>query len=84
MSKFKVESDVAVPKIKPSKTYPFHEMNVGDSFLIYGTDVFDRNSLRMHALQSFRAFVQKNTSCRGWKITSRSLSDTEVRIWRIM
>jgi len=74
MSEVKIEKGIPVPSRRPkSGKYPFSEMEVGDSFVIHP----DNGGLicgaaRIHKLNH-----------PGMNFTTRKLSDTESRCWRI-
>jgi len=60
------------PKAKASK-WPFQDMEVGDSFLVEG----------LEANKVFAAKQSYMTTHPGTRFICRSISDTEVRCWRI-
>lgn len=67
---FKIEKGIPLPKAirgKPKK-YPWHEMDVGDSF-VGGV--------------SARSLVSRAGKAIGFKFTSRKIGENEFRIWRV-
>lgn len=67
MSEIKIEKDIPIPKNRRKQKYPWHDMEVGDSFLI------QRNTLSMGAV---------NDRYSPKKFIARKV-ENGVRIWRI-
>lgn len=73
MSKFKIQNDVAIPSIVRVSSYPFAEMNIGDSFEV--------DAALGHNVRS--AAHQFSKSHAGYKFTTRKTSAGGMRVWRI-
>lgn len=72
---YPIDKGIPIPKInhdKPSTTYPFKEMNVGDSFLI--PDGEKKSTARSAAL-----IIAKRM---GIKVLTRKI-EGGLRVWRI-
>lgn len=70
---YKVERGVSIPEPKHDRrSYPFGEMEIGDSFVFEG----DRN--RIGSAVSYAASRSKD----GRKYTVRKESETTFRVWR--
>lgn len=71
--KYKVDSTVALPKERRKKeAYPFGDMNIGDSFEFDG--------LLAYKIRSAAGWYKKRHP--GWEYTTRTVSDTHIRLWR--
>lgn len=66
---YKIEKNVPILGLSPErKKYPLLQMEVGDSFVL---PIEDRQK------------VYSNASYYGLKITTRRVSDTQIRVWRV-
>ncbi len=72
MKTYKIEKEVALPPMWDRSTYPFEEMEIGDSFFVPGRE----NCERVRAMASY-----KNKSHMK-KFIIRTFSDG-IRVWRI-
>lgn len=69
---FKIESNVPMPTTPCQTRYPFAEMKIGDSILFSSAE----GRLARVAAQNWGA---RN----GMRFSSRKVSETSMRIWRI-
>jgi len=67
---FVIETNVPFPKLggRGDRIYPFPDMSIGSSIV-----------LNFKGTIAARAYGTKH----GWKFTSRKISDTEFRVWRV-
>lgn len=68
----KVDKGIPAPKLRESVTYPYAEMEVGDSFYVEG------GTLNRMCYQNRRAAVRL-----GWVFTVRKV-EGGVRVWRVL
>ena len=79
---FEIEKGVEMPppreRCRLERTFPFSDMQVGDSFLVpCENDEKMLRKLQQQAMRTAQKYVKKN----GWKFTSR-ISIKGVRVWR--
>lgn len=70
--KYKIDKNVPIPKSRLRKIWPLADLKPGDSFLI---PIGERSYLSQAIAQ------QKRRTNR--EFTTRKISDTEVRVWRV-
>jgi hypothetical protein len=74
MTDYKIEKDIPIPSTKQvGKKYPLVTMDLGDSFVM---PLVDRNSLT-----AATNYLRKSGDNK--KFTTRRISETEMRVWRI-
>lgn len=72
---YKIEKNVPIPERKtaPNKKYPFTDMEVGDSFVVFEKDEFDRvrraaNQQRRRTGIRFLSYTDDFGNLRVWRV----------------
>jgi len=78
---YKIEKNIPKTRGKGNKTYPFDEMEVGDSFLINVPADRKLNTMQAQTLSAALSYASHDGN--GKKFTTRRQSDTSFRIWRV-
>jgi len=80
---FKIEKNIPISfSQKLNNTYPFQQMEVGDSFAIKYEDYKDMTNKRLHVCSAFKKFIINNKY--AWKYCTRKDNNLKiVRVWRI-